>query len=92
MIRGAGRGKTTIIKQGYDRGALLYIEGGMKMTGGDTIAVAGEKTMAGATTLTLASAAKMQKGSRIRIVRPSTKEWIASLCCNDFGGGLDYRH
>lgn len=90
VIRGAGRGKTTIIKQGYDRGALLYIEGGMKMTGGDTIAVAGEKTMAGATTLTLTSAAKMQKGSRIRIVRPSTKEWIASLCCNDFGGGLDY--
>ena len=43
VIRGAGRGKTTIIKQGYDRGALLYIEGGMKMTGGDTIAVAGEK-------------------------------------------------
>lgn len=90
VIRGAGRGKTTIIKQGYDRGALLYIEGGMKMTGGDTIAVAGEKTMAGATTLTLTSAAKIQKGSRIRIVRPSTKEWIASLCCNDFGGGLDY--
>lgn len=90
VIRGAGRGKTTIIKQGYDRGALLYIEGGMKMTGGDTIAVAGEKTMAGATTLTLTSAAKMQKGSRIRIVRPSTKEWIASLCCNDFGGRLDY--
>lgn len=90
VIRGAGRGKTTIIKQGYDRGALLYIEGGMKMTGGDTIAVAGEKTMAGATTLTLTSASKIQKGSRIRIVRPSTKEWIASLCCNDFGGGLDY--
>ena len=27
VIRGAGRDKTTIIKQGYDRGALLYIEG-----------------------------------------------------------------
>lgn len=90
VIRGAGRGKTTIIKHGYDRGALLYIEGGMRMTGGDTIAVAGQKTMAGATMLTLKDASKLKKGERIRIVRPSTKEWIESLNCYDFGGGLDY--
>lgn len=90
VIRGAGRGKTTIIKHGYDRGALLYIEGGMSMTGGDTIAIAGQKTMAGATTLTLKDASKLKKGERIRIVRPSTKEWIESLNCYDFGGGLDY--
>ncbi len=90
VIRGAGRGKTTIKKLGYDRGALLYIEGGMNMNGGDTIAVAGDKTAAGATTLTLASAPYLKKGSRIRIVRPSTKEWIESLNCYDFGGGLDY--
>lgn len=90
VIRGAGRGKTTIIKHGYDRGALLYIEGGMSMTGGDTIAVAGQKTMAGATTLTMKDASKLKKGERIRIVRPSTKEWIESLNCYDFGGGLDY--
>lgn len=90
VIRGAGRGKTTIIKHGYDRGALLYIEGGMNMTGGDTIAVAGQKTMAGATMLTLKDASKLKKGERIRIVRPSTKEWIESLNCYDFGGGLDY--
>lgn len=90
VIRGAGRGKTTIIKHGYDRGALLYIEGGMSMTGGDTIAVAGQETMAGATTLTLKDASKLKKGERIRIVRPSTKEWIESLNCYDFGGGLDY--
>lgn len=90
VIRGAGRGKTTIIKHGYDRGALLYIEGGMSMTGGDTIAVAGQKTMAGATTLTLKDASKLKKCERIRIVRPSTKEWIESLNCYDFGGGLDY--
>lgn len=90
VIRGAGRGKTTIIKHGYDRGALLYIEGGMSMTGCDTIAIAGQKTMAGATTLTLKDASKLKKGERIRIVRPSTKEWIESLNCYDFGGGLDY--
>ncbi len=33
---------------------------------------------------------RLQKGDRVRIVRPSTKEWIESMKMNDFGGGLDY--
>lgn len=90
VLRGQGRGKTTIIKRGVSRGALLYIEGDMRMTGGDTIAVSAEKTLAGATTLTLKSAKGLQAGDRIRIIRPSTREWIESLNCYDFGGGLDY--
>lgn len=90
VLRGQGRGKTTVIKRGVSRGALLYIEGGMRMTGGDTIAVSAEKTLAGATTLELESAKGLQAGDRIRIVRPSTREWIESLNCYDFGGGLDY--
>lgn len=90
VLRGSGRGKTTIVKRGVDRGALLYIEGGLRMNGGDTITIAGEKTFAGATTLTLGSAKGLQEGDRIRIIRPSTREWIESLNCYDFGGGLDY--
>lgn len=90
VLRGQGRGKTTVIKRGVSRGALLYIEGSMCMTGGDTIAVSAEKTLAGATTLELESAKGLQAGDRIRIVRPSTREWIESLNCYDFGGGLDY--
>lgn len=90
VLRGQGRGRTTVIKRGVSRGALLYIEGGMCMTGGDTIAVSAEKTLAGATTLELESAKGLQSGDRIRIVRPSTREWIESLNCYDFGGGLDY--
>lgn len=90
VIRGSGRGKTVIVKRGVSRGALLYIEGGMKMTGGDTIAVTGGKVTAGATSITLKTAGNLNTGDRIRIIRPSTKEWIASLKCEDFGGGLDY--
>ncbi len=90
VLRGSGRGKTTIVKRGVDRGALLYVEGGVSMTGGDTIAVAGGKTMAGAVTLALESAGGLRQGDRIRVVRPSTREWIESLGCYDFGGGLDY--
>lgn len=90
VLRGSGQDKTTIIKRGIDRGALLYIEGDMSMSGGDTIAIDGTKTPAGATTLTIAPAKGLKTGDRIRIVRPSTREWIESLGCYDFGGDLDY--
>ena len=90
VLRGSGRGRTTIIKNGFDRGALLYIEGGMHMTKGDTIAVAGTKVKAGATTFNLVKADTVKVGDRITVLRPSTKEWIASLNCHDYGGGLDY--
>lgn len=90
VLRGSGQDKTTIIKRGIDRGALLYIEGDMNMDGGDTIAVNGAKVPAGTTTLTLATTKGLQSGDRIRIIRPSTREWIESLGCYDFGGDLDY--
>lgn len=90
VLRGSGQDKTTIVKRGIDRGALLYIEGDMSMSGGDTIAIDGTKTPAGATTLTITSAKGLKTGDRIRIVRPSTREWIESLGCYDFGGDLDY--
>ena len=90
VLRGSGQDKTTIVKRGIDRGALLYIEGDMSMSCGDTIAIDGTKTPAGATTLTIASAKGLKTGDRIRIVRPSTREWIESLGCYDFGGDLDY--
>lgn len=90
VIRGCGRNKTVITKAGVDRGALLYIEGGVKMTGGETIDIADSKVMAGSKVLTLKTAGNIKAGDRIRIVRPSTKEWIASLKCDDYGGGLDY--
>jgi hypothetical protein len=90
VLRGSGQDKTTIVKRGIDRGALLYIEGDMSMSGGDTIAVNGAKVPAGTTTLTLATTKGLKTGDRIRIVRPSTREWIESLGCYDFGGDLDY--
>lgn len=90
VLRGSGRDKTTIVKRGVSRGALLYIEGCTAMTGGDTIALSGEKVKAGSTTLTVKAAGKLKNGDRIRIIRPSTKEWINHLGCYDYGGGLDY--
>lgn len=90
VIRGMGKDKTRFVKRGFDRGALIYIEGKNTLTKGDTIKVADQKLKAGSCTLTLASVAKLKAGNRIMILRPSTKEWIESLKCDDYGGGLDY--
>lgn len=90
VLRGVDRQKTVILKTGVERGAAIYIEGTATSLKGDTIAIANEKVMAGSTQLTLPSAKGLRTGSRIAIVRPSTKEWIEALRMNDFGGGLDY--
>lgn len=90
VLRGMGKNKTRLVKKGFDREALIYIEGKNSLTKADTIKVADQKLAAGSNKLTLASAAKVKAGDRIMILRPSTKEWIAALKCDDFGGGLDY--
>ena len=90
VLRGTDRQKTIIRKTGVERGAAVYIEGRNMPLKGDTIAVTDPKVMAGDTQLTLQNVKGLQKGQRISIVRPCTKEWIADLKMNDFGGGLDY--
>ncbi|MCR4852674.1 MAG: DUF6298 domain-containing protein [Prevotella sp.] len=90
VVRGMGRQQTVLKKTGTDRGAAIYIEGRGGSILGDSIAVFGTKVLAGSTSLSLSSATSLQVGDRIRITRPSTAEWIASLQMNDFGGGLDY--
>lgn len=90
VLRGQGAGKTIIKKNGVDRGATIYIIGTRERVVGDTTTVANDKVMAGGTSLTVTSTKGMAVGGSIEIVRPSTREWIASLKCDDFGGGLDH--
>ena len=105
VLRGMGYGKTKLLKQGVDRGAMIYMEplykneeGGKTLTrqtpsknekNEDTIQIADEKVKAGSITLTIKNG-KLKEGDRILIVRPCTKKWIEYLKMNDFGGGLDY--
>jgi len=89
VLRGMGRNKTTLIKHGVDRGAMIYVEGVAPSYAFDTIRVADEKVAAGSTTLTI-KGGNLKTGERILITRPCTKEWIEHLRMDDFGGGLDY--
>ena len=89
VLRGMGRNKTRLIKQGVDRGAMIYLEGVAPSYAFDTIRVADEKVAAGSTTLSI-KGGNLKAGDRILIVRPCTSEWIEHLKMDDFGGGLDY--
>ena len=97
VLRGSGREKTILRKMGYDRGALIYIEGSHAINVIDTLNIADSKVGAfmvsvqgGSLTkdqsVALQSAA-LKQGSRLTIWRPSTQEWIDHLGCASFGGG-----
>lgn len=90
VLRGQGTGKTIVRKTGADRGAVIYIQGTGTKTYGDSTVVADDKVPAGSTSFAVVSVKGIAAGRQIEIIRPSTKEWIASLKCDDFGGGLDY--
>lgn len=90
VIRGMGKDKTTLIKRGVDRGALIYIEGVNTFRVGDTIEITDKKVMAGSCSFGVSNASSLKVGDRIQITRPSTAEWIHSLKMEEFGGGLGY--
>ena len=98
VLRGMGRNKTTLVKQGVDRGAMIYLEGNRDTLGSghfvpSQIAQSVLTPMcpipAGSTKLTV-NGGNFKSGERILIVRPCTEEWIQHLKMDDFGGGLDY--
>ena len=86
VLRGNGREKTILRKTGYDRGALIYIEGTHDIIVKDSFDVADVK--AGNMSITLATHhSPLTTPSRLAICRPSTQEWIDALGCSSFGGG-----
>ena len=86
VLRGSGRDKTVLRKTGYDRGALLYIEGMHDILVKDTFSVS--DMAAGSLVCTLqGGGTSLKPGVRLAICRPSTQQWIDHLGCASFGGG-----
>lgn len=54
----------------------------------DTLQVLSAYVPVNARTLQVSASASLKKGDRIMVTRPSSKEWIASLGCDIFGGGI----
>ena len=88
IVRGKSNTKTILQKNGVDRGAIVYIEGGRMINLENVIFVESSYVPLNSMTLELANTNGLEVGERIRVVRPSTKEWIESIGCHIYGGGI----
>lgn len=88
VLRGMHAQRTVLVKKGIDRGAFIYLEGKSDLRRKDTLNVLSAYVPVNSLTMQVASGATLRKGDRIQVVRPGTKEWIASLGCDVFGGGI----
>ena len=88
VLRGVNKEKTILLKKGVDRGVLIYMEGTDDLNTLDTLQVLSKYVPVNARTLEVASGTSLRKGDRVMVNRPSEKDWIASLGCDIFGGGI----
>ena len=88
VLRGSDKHETILLKHGFDRSALLHIEGINNLTPKDTFKLTSNYIPVNQRTFELGSVANLKVGDRIKVFRPSTKEWITSIGCDIFGGGI----
>lgn len=88
VLRGVSKKETILKKNGVDRGAVVYIEGINDLKVKDTLSISNDYLAIG--NCNISTSANATAGDRLIIVRPSTKEWIQSIGCDVFGGGLGY--
>lgn len=86
VLRGTDREQTVLQKNGVDRGALLYMEGLDNQMITDTLEVL--TPYVPVNTCTFQVSKPLKAGERIQVLRPATKEWIASIGCDIYGGGI----
>lgn len=87
VLRGVSKTETILKKRGFDRSAFVKIEGKNNAQIADTYEISNTYLPVNEKTITLAGAPSIKTGDRVKIIRPSTKEWIASIGCATFGGG-----
>lgn len=88
VLRGADRNETVIRKLGWDRGAVIYVEGIDDRQYSEPVDINAEMIKAGSVKLPT-KGISLKQGDEVVILRPSTKEWIESLNCQSFGGGKE---
>jgi hypothetical protein len=89
VLRGSGVNETTIIGAGTGRLALIKIVGNKKEKGLSEIKIIDPYVPVNGTTFHATfDFSDENLGSSIIIHRPSTKEWIATLGTDIFGGGI----
>jgi hypothetical protein len=85
VLRGVDRTRTVILKKGYARGAIVYVEGKNDLHIEDTLRIISSKVPLNSCTLSVNG--RLAPGDEILVYRPSTQRWINALGCSSFGGG-----
>lgn len=88
VLRGNIHGRTVLLKTGNQRGAVIYIEGVDNRQIVHSENIHALYTPAGSMNLSLEGTNAFQTGDRLLITRTATKEWIARMQCDHFGGGI----
>lgn len=88
VLRGIDKQQTVLLKQGVDRGAVVYVEGQNNLSGVDSMKLTSPYIPVGVTTFDVEDASTLKAGDKVMISRNSTDEWIKSLKCDIFGGGI----
>jgi hypothetical protein len=89
ILRGSGMGNggTVLLGTGKDRATLIRIVGKNDRTRASEVRVTDAYVPVNANKLTVANAS-FKAGDNIIVHRPSTKNWIAALGTETFGGGI----
>jgi len=88
VLKGRGLSKTKLVKQGYDRGAVIYLEGINNRQLSNPVNINPSYVPVNAFSIPVDDVAGFKSGDRILIFRPSTAAWIKSLGCDEYGGGI----
>lgn len=90
VLRGSGMGEagTIISGDGKDRETLLRIGGKKDIALGTAVSITDDYVPVNANTLHVAGPHAFKAGDAVLITRPATKEWIATLGTDHFGGGI----
>lgn len=88
VLRGFGKNETTILGSGDSRETLINMKGKNDKTLQNAIKITNAYVPVNAQKINVADISPFKIGDKIIIKRPSTKEWIAELKTDHFGGGV----
>ena len=85
--QGMGDGGTTLVAAGLDCRTVIRVHGRNDQVVGASQPITDDLVAVGANSFRAQDTSKFKLGDTICVTRPSTKEWIAKLGANEFGGG-----
>jgi hypothetical protein len=90
VLRGSGfgAGGTIVVGDGTTRETLVRIQGKNDIKLSSPVAITDDYVPVNAKIVYLTSTDKLKVDDKVVVTRPSTKEWIAALGTDHFGGGI----